>query len=68
MKSWFEFPGTKFVSLDPVSMEKVENGLTCSPTGVPSIADPAALAQKLIVTNEDIVKNNPYINVELGAE
>merc|ERR1719215_2586081 len=59
---WFLFPGTAFVSLDAVSMTKVENGLSCSATGVPAIADVASLDALLEVTADDVVKNNPFID------
>jgi len=62
MQSWFQFPGTEFVSLDAVSMTKVENGLVCSQTGVPDIADEAALDTLLEVTDDDVTKNNQYID------
>ena len=67
MKSWFLFPATDFISLDAVSMTKVENGLECSQTGVPSVADEDALDALLEVTAEDITKNNPFIDT-IGVE
>jgi len=62
MKSWFLYAGTEFISLDAVSMTKVENGLECSQTGVPGVADEDALDALLEVTAEDITKNNPFID------
>ena len=67
MQSWFQFPGTEFVSLDAVSMTKVENGLVCSQTGVPGIADEDALDALLEVTDDDVTKNNQYIDT-IGVE
>ena len=67
MKKWFVFPGTEFVSLDSVSMTKVEDGLTCSETGVPAVADESALNDLLVVTADDVIKNNPFIDT-VGVE
>lgn len=67
MKKWFMFPGTEFVSLDAVSMTKVENGLSCSETGVPAVADQSALDALLVVTDDDVIKNNPFIDT-VGVE
>ena len=68
MREWFVFDGAfKFVSLDPVNMKKSDVPLECDTTGVPSISDQAALAEELIVTDADVILNNPYID-EIGSE
>ena len=67
MKKWFLVPGSEFVSLDAVSMTKVENGLSCSETGVPAVADQSALDALLVVTDDDVIKNNPFIDT-VGVE